>query len=152
MNAYQCPTSKLVADDMLPGIVEVVTTPDGDVRTPIVQVFAKPAAAPIDAVLNAVRPQSPGAETCAFAPAREGWAAQGRTRFELWPTGDAKTAYDAYLAGQTQDVIIPCGPLGPGEAGAHTFEVLEGAPDKVVMVIWPSDLPSFDAASLRPAR
>lgn len=153
INAYACPTSKLEADDMLPGIVQVVTAPDGETfRSPVVQVFDKAADEPMEAALDEVRALSPGAEDCVFAPAREGWTAQGQARFELWPTGEAKAAYEEYLSGQTQDVIIPCGPLGPGEAGAHTFEVLEGAPDKVVMVSWPSDIASFDAGSLRPAR
>lgn len=152
LNAYACPTFKLEGDDALPGIVAVSTAPDGQVyRSPIVQVFAKAPEAPIEAVLTAVRAASPGGETCDLIPARQGWGATGRTRFELWPTGKAKDAYDAYIAGKTQDVIIPCGPLGPSEAGARTFEVLDGAPDKVVMLSWPSDVGSFDLESVRAA-
>ena len=153
LNAYACPTLKLEGDEALPGIVVVGSGPEGQIyRSPVVQVFAKAADAPIEAVLAAVRAASPGGETCDLVPARQGWGATGRTRFELWPTGKDKDAYDAFIAGKTQDVIIPCGPLGPSEGGARTFEVLDGAPDKVVMLSWPSDIGSYDLESVRVAK
>ena len=61
ISAFSCPNQKLVADEALPGFQMQQTETDGaQSRYPAIQVFAKAADAPIDAVLDAVRPASPG--------------------------------------------------------------------------------------------
>jgi hypothetical protein len=46
---------------------------------------------------------------------------------------------------------MPCGPLGPSEAGAHAFRIIEGAPGKVVVIDWGTNVPIFDPDTLRVA-
>jgi hypothetical protein len=153
IDGFSCPTAKLEGDESLPGIVRVDTAADGTTsRAVILQVFAKGADQPMDAVLDAVRKASPGAEECVFAEAEKGWRSEGRMISQLVPTGAAKANYDAFRAGKADATNMPCGELGPSEGGARTFEVLQEAPNKVVMISWPSDIPPFDYASLRVAK
>jgi hypothetical protein len=44
---------------------------------------------------------------------------------------------------------MPCGPLGPSEAGGRTFRVLDGAPDKVIMIDWGTEPPVYDPDTLQ---
>ena len=139
--SFACPKERLVADEALPGFVR---ESDGR-RLPTIRIFAKAADAPIDAILPAARAASTGAETCAFEPA-------GNGDYLLMPTGAARTAYDAFVKGASEGPSLPCGPLGPSEAGSRIFRVVPGAPDKVVVVDTGSDLPIFDVRTIRASK
>lgn len=138
---------RLVADDALPGFVIRSTDPAAPGQSTAIRFFSKPADAPLDAILPAVRAASPGTNTatCAFEPA-PGVDHQGKPRFVFGPTGAAKAAYD--LANQGPDVPEPpCGAMGPAPSGDRTFEVI--APDTVVFVEWGSEIQIFDASTLK---
>lgn len=141
--SFACANDRLIADEALPGFVRERTAPDGEVRRdPAIQFFAKDPAAPLDSVIDAVRAASPGAETCALEAGADGV-------FQLVPTGEAASAYQAFVEGRAEGPSLPCGPLGPSEAGQRTFQQVEGAPDKVAMIDWGSDPAIFDAGTLR---
>ena len=140
--SYACPEDRLVADEALPGFQRETGAAGAATRFAAVRIFSKAADAPIEAVLAAVRAASPGAEACELTPGEHG-------RFVLLPTGEALAAYERFTHGQADGPSLPCGPLGPSEAGERTFQILAGAPDKVVMINWGSDLPIFDAQTLR---
>lgn len=138
---------RLVADDALPGFVIRSGDPAAPGQSTAIRFFSKPADAPLDAILPAVRAASPGAAsaTCAFEPA-PGADHEGKPRFVFGPTGAAKAAYD--LANQGPDVPEPpCGAMGPAPAGDRTFEVL--APDTVAFIEWGSEIQIFDASTLK---
>jgi hypothetical protein len=140
---YTCPNMRLVADDALPGFQREFTDPAGAVtRTPVIQIFTKPESAPINAILDAVRAASPGAEACVIEPGSHG-------DHVLMPTGDALIAYEKSFNGETEGPSQPCGPLGPSEVGGRTFRLVDGAPDKVAMINWGSEITQFDADTLR---
>lgn len=142
--SYTCPDQRLVADEALPGFQREVTDSAGQVvRTLAIRFFAKAPDAPIDAVLEAVRAASPGAEACVIEPGVEG-------DFQLLPTGAAWEAYQRFVRGEADGVSQPCGPLGPSEAGGYSLRTLESAPDKVVLINWGTDTPIFDPDTLRP--
>lgn len=139
IRSFACPNARLVGDEALPGFQLVTTEPNGvETRTIVVRVFAKPADAPIDAVLEVVRAASPGwaTATCVFAPADEtNVGAQAVESYQLMPTGAAFAAWEAYLNLENPGAARPCGPMGPTEPpSSRTFEILDGAPDKVVFV------------------
>lgn len=139
INSFNCPTARLVGDETLPGIYLVTTELNGaETRTPIVQIFAKPTDAPIGSVLQAVRAASPGRDTatCVFVAGTANLGAHAVGRYQLMPTGAALEAWEAYLNLESDAGARPCGAMGPTEGVSRTFEVLEGAPDKVVFLDW----------------
>lgn len=143
--SYACANDRLVADDALPGFQRELRDASGQVtRYPAIRIFAKPADAPIDAVTAAVRAASPGAETCVIEAGAHG-------DYVLMPTGAAFEAHQKFIRGEADGPSLPCGVLGPREAGGHTFRLVEGAPDKVAAIDRGSDVPIFDADTLRAA-
>lgn len=137
----------LAADDALPGFVIRSTDPAAPGQSTAIRFFSKPADAPIDAILPAVRAASPGSATatCAFEPAT-GVDHAGKQRFVFAPTGPAKAAYD--LANRGPDAPEPpCGVMGPAPSGDRTFEVI--APDTVAFIEWGSEIQNFDASTLK---
>jgi hypothetical protein len=143
--SYACPNDRLVADEALPGFQRETRDASGQVmRGLAVRFFTRAPDAPIESVLGAVRAASPGAETCEITAGSHG-------DYVLMPTGDAAAAYQRYVEGKGGDgePVIPCGSLGPTEAGGTTFRLIDGAPNKVAMIAWPSDVPIFDPDTLR---
>jgi hypothetical protein len=141
INSFACPNARLVSDEALPGFYLVTTEPNGEeTRTTVVRIFSKPSDAPIDAVLETVRAASPGpaSATCVFRPGTSNLGEQAIDRYLLMPTGAALEALEACLNLQSRVGCRPCGPMGvpPTDAVSRTFEVLDGAPDKVVFVDW----------------
>lgn len=139
----------LVADDGLQGFVLESTDSARPGRRVVVRLFDKPADAPIEAVLGAVRAISPGLNTptCAFEPAT-GVDHAGRERYVLTPTGAAKAAYEAAVGGDAMPGQ-PCGPLGVSPAGDRFFAVAPGRPDKVMFIDRGSEIQIFDEQTLR---
>lgn len=150
--AFTCPGHKLVADEALPGfqmqIDDAAAVPE---TYPAIQVFAKPADATIAAVLTAVRAASPGPFTaeCVLTPNTND--PSGMT-FLFTPTGTGKVAHEAFMAGKSEENSMPCGPMGPSEAGDRIFQVVAGAADKVVYVDLGSEIQIFDVNSLHGAK
>lgn len=134
----------LEADDTLPGFRLVGNFPE---RPAVIRVFDKPAGAPVDAILPAVRELSPGPATaaCAFAPAT-GVDHEGKAHVVLTPTSADRVAYDAAAASDTVPEN-PCGDLGIGPAGDRYF--VELAPDKVAFIDAGSEIQIFDVATLK---
>lgn len=158
MNSFACPDARVVGDEALPGFQMVTVASNGtETRTPVVRVFPKPADAPIDAVLEPVRAASPGWATasCVFSPGTPNLGERAIDRYLLMPTGRAYEVLEACLNLERENGCTPCGPLGvPGtDAITHTFEVLDGAPDKVVFVDWGLVGPRvYDPETLRVAQ
>ena len=143
--SYTCPNARLVADEALPGFQLEETAADRAVSTrPVIQFFAKAADAPIGSVIDAVRLASPGSEACEIEPG-------SHDDYVLMPTGDAAIAYSKFLAGEAEAPSLPCGPLGPSEAGGRTFRMLPDAPDKVIMIDWGTETPVFDPDTMSTA-
>ena len=142
--SYACPNERLVADEALPGFQhELRDVATGQVTlTPAVRVFSKPPDAGVETMLQAVRGLSPGAEACVIEPGSNG-------DFVLMPTGAAFKAHQRFVRGETDGPSMPCGPLGPREAGGATFRAVEGAPDRAVMIDWGASVPVFDPDTLR---
>jgi hypothetical protein len=140
--SYACPTVRIIADDALPGFQRETTDPDGKVSLyPVIQIFTKPADAPIDAIIDRVRTASPGSETCNIEPG-------SHDDFVLMPTGEAALAYAQFIEGKADGPSLPCGPYGPSEAGGRTFRLVDGAPDKVVMIDWGTEIQVFEPDTL----
>lgn len=140
---------RLVADDALPGFaLESAATPDSP-DVVVVRLFDKPADAPIESVLEAVRALSPGLNTptCAFEPAT-GVDHEGKGHFVLAPTGIVKAAYEKANSGDTMPEA-PCGPLGISPVGDRYFTVVPGHADKVMYVDRGSEIQIFDETTLR---
>lgn len=143
--SFACPHDRLVADETLPGFQRETQDASGKtMRAPVIRFFAKAPEAPIESVLAAVRAASPGADACEITAGSHG-------DYVLMPTGAAAAAHQRFVEGKADGPSMPCGPLGPTEAGGATFRIVDGAPDKVVMILWPSDVPIFDPDTLRPA-
>lgn len=143
--SYTCPNLRLVADETLPGFQREETGADGTVtRTPVIQFLAKPADAPIGAVIDAVRAASPGSESCEIEPG-------SHDDHVLMPTGEAAVAYSKFISGEAEEPSLPCGPLGPSEAGGRAFRVLAEVPDKVIMIDWGTEPPVYDPDTLSAA-
>lgn len=144
--SYSCPALRLVADEALPGFQREETGADGVVtRTPVIRFFAKPADAPIGAVIDAVRAASPGSESCEIEPG-------SHDDHVLMPTGSAAIAYSKFISGAADGPSMPCGPLGPSEAGGRTFRVLADVPDKVIMIDWGAEPPIYDPDTMSAAK
>lgn len=138
---------RLVADDALPGFVIESTDAAAPGRSVAIQIFSRPADAPIEAILPAVRAASPGPQTatCAFAPA-PGVDHEGKPHVVFSPVGPALVAYTAALAAD-EIPEPPCGDLGVSHVGDRVFEVL--APDKVAFIEFGSEIQIFDANTLK---
>ncbi|WP_340644795.1 hypothetical protein [Phenylobacterium sp.] len=151
MQAFACGPEQggghIEADDDLPGF-QLVYVGSPSERRPVVRIFAKPADAPLEAILPAIRAASPGLHTatCALAPA-QGYDDKGKGRFVLEPTGAAKAAWEASQALEPGDP--PCGALGVSAAGNRYFQSMPGHPDLVVYADVGSEIQIFDPETLR---
>ncbi|CAN5129750.1 hypothetical protein BH10PSE1_BH10PSE1_05980 [soil metagenome] len=148
--SYGCGPDKggqsLIADDEVGGFAIIA---DGLEPNPVIRTFAKDAAAPIDAILPALRAASPGPHTatCALEP----MTVEGRdTVYILSPTGTAKTHWAAVEAGEPNltDTDPPCGDLGVGFSGDRYLQVLKGDPTRVVYVDAGSEIQIFDPSTI----
>lgn len=143
--SYACANDRLVADAALPGFYRETRDENGQTfRHPVIRIFTKPPEALLDAVQEQVRAASPGSETCTIEPGAHG-------DHVLMPNGAAAKAYQQFIEGKAEGPSMPCGPLGPREAGGAVFRLIEGAPDKVVMIDFPSEIAIFDADTLKAA-
>ena len=123
--------------------------PDGVTSRPIIRVFEKPSAAPIDAIAPAVRlvSRGPASDTCAFEPAT-GYDDTGHARFHFAPTGAAKAAWDAAVNGDAPGEP-PCGEMGVSFSGDRVFEAKPDHPDTVLFIDFGSEIQIFDAATIK---
>ena len=139
---------KLIFDAAVPGFVRETTGPNAGKIT-VVQLFTKAADAPVDAVLPAVRAASKGGAACVFEQIKDSPAGH----FQLMPVDAARKAYDAAISGKGKDGdnLLPCGPLGPSEAGMRVIRAVPGAPTLVAVIHMPSDIPTFDDDTLKAA-
>jgi hypothetical protein len=150
--AFTCPGHKLIADEALPGFQMQIDDGAGNPESyPAIQVFTKPAEATVDAVLTAVRAASPGPFTaeCGLTPNAND--PSGMT-FLFTPTGDGRVAHEAFMAGKSEENSMPCGPMGPSEAGERIFQLVAGAADKVAYVDLGSEIQIFDVNTLHAAK
>ena len=137
----------LVADDALPGFAIESGDPAAPGRNPVIRFFDKPADAPIESILPAIRAASPGpgAGACVLTPARPS-EDNAAPAFVFAPEGAAKTAYETALAGD-EIPEPPCGALGVSHVGDRTFRVI--GPDKVVFIEHGSEIQIFDVSTLK---
>jgi hypothetical protein len=147
MWAYACPNDRIVGDENLPGFVRVIPDVDGETQMgPVVQFLTKAPDAPLESVLDQVRAMSPGAESCIIEVG-------AHSDYLLMPTGEAFEAYQRYVRGEAgaadETVMMPCGPYGPSEGGGYTFRLVDGMPDVVAMIFWPSEIATYDPDTLR---
>lgn len=145
---YNCPTAKIVADAALPGLMTVYSGEDAPGPSVLVQLFEIAEGAPIESIAAAVQAASPAPDVtlCTLEPSQTmtGW-------YEFVPTGALKNAYGAFLANEAEEPSMPCGALGPSEAGGRYFKMLTGSTSKVALVHMPSDVPNFDINTLTAA-
>jgi hypothetical protein len=140
----------LIADNKLPGFRLASTEPDTRIA---IEAFAKPADAPIAAILPAIRAASPGVNTatCTLVPyddAETKTFSHGAKQFMFEPTGAAKTAWDkAEKEGGPADP--PCGALGIYFDRSPLFWVLPGDKTTVVAVDMGSEIQIFDPSTLK---
>jgi hypothetical protein len=145
--AFSCPEDKVAFNAALPGFERQITgaTPS---TYPIVRLFTKAADAPLDAALPAIRAASRGAETCVLEPIPE-MAGQ----FQLMPAGPARKRYADLVAGTlknpTDADYLPCGPLGPSEAGMRIISAVAGSSTLVAVSETGSDVPLYDLSTLK---
>jgi hypothetical protein len=150
--AFECAGDKIVYDAALPGFVRELQG-EGASKTPIkatvVQLFTKAGDAPIDAVLPALRVASKGGQACVLEQIKDAPAGE----FQLMPEGPARKAYDEAISGRSNanSNLLPCGPLGPSEAGMRVIRGVPGAPTLVAVIHMPSDIGTFDPATLKAA-
>jgi hypothetical protein len=153
IGSFACPNTKLAPDESLPGFQKEFTDADGKVtRFPAIQVFRKALDNSVpDAVIADVRAASPGPFTasCVLEPSSSD--PSGKT-YVLVPTGAGKAAHEAFLAGTSEENSMPCGQMGPSEAGERVFRLVDGAPDKVVYIDLGSEIQIFDTKTLRPSK
>lgn len=144
--SFACPNDRLVADAALPGFARERRDEAGIVSSyPVIRIFTKPAGESVMAVQDAVRAASPGGETCEITPGSHG-------DFTLFPTGELFTAYQQFVEGKADGPSMPCGPLGPSEAGGgYIFRALQGADDRVAAIDFGTEITIFDADTLRAA-
>jgi len=153
ISSYACGPERgniqLVADEALPGFVEVTSGPDGESKTVRVRAFKKEPGEPIDAVLPAVRAASPGPHSaeCTFEPLDAEDTAEPK-RYVFAPTGDSKAAWAA-AQDSGGEIDPPCGDLGEQFVGDLYFQELPGDPSTVVFVNAGSEIQIFDPTSLK---
>ncbi len=142
---FTCARSDIVADENLPGFLREDVLEDGTrVRNVVVQIFAKGADEPIEAILPALRAASPGVgtESCALEASGEG-------RYVFVPTGEARQLYDKFLNGSAEGPTMPCGIWGPSEAGQRAIFPVPGSNEKVAAVDFGTDPPLHDFRTLK---
>ncbi|MFN3229489.1 MAG: hypothetical protein ACK41P_06535 [Asticcacaulis sp.] len=150
VHAFQCPNAYFEADASVPGIVKVVKDVEMNktYRGTTFRLFKTNKKNDVTGALSAIRAASPGAETCILEPIPD-----SKGDYALMPVGKDREIYDAYARGDGGDEpVFPCGALGPSEGGFTNFSLLKGADDQVVMTAFPSDLPAFDAKSVKASR
>lgn len=144
-------SSRLVADDSLPGLWLQMDADGTPFRRLTVRTFPKAADAPVETVVEAVRAASPGPFTarCQLAPiaAQEGLP-DGRFSFE--PVGEDAAAWEASVSSDAP-MEAPCGEMGPAMAGDRYFAELQGDPTRVAFVELGSEIQIYDPATLRAA-
>lgn len=138
---------RLVADNALPGFALQRAGENGESKTPVIRIFKKDAAAPIAAVLEAVRAASPGphTETCTLTPNQ---GVPGGKAFVLTPDATAAAEWEKYQTDGAGSVQPPCGALGPQFVGDSYFKVLDDDPTVVVWADLGSELPIYDVKTL----
>lgn len=144
---FTCANTDIVADETLPGFVRESVFEDGTrFRSPVVQIFQKPADAPIEAILPALRAASPGDETsgCVLEAAPEGG-------FSFVPSGEGRARYQKFLDGSADGPAVPCGIWGPSEVGSRAILTIPGVDDRVAAVEFGSDPPLHDYRTLKAA-
>jgi hypothetical protein len=148
--AYACGPGygdvRLAPDDALPGFVIESTDAAAPARSVAIRFFDKPADAPLESILPAVRAASPGAGTAACVLAARNAEDGAPASYVFTPEGAAKAAYDAALAGD-EVPEPPCGDLGVSHVGDRSFRVL--SPDKVAFIEFGSEIQIFDASTLK---
>jgi hypothetical protein len=147
--AFACPNDKIVFDAALPGFAREISG-ENAAKGPIVQFFTKAADAPIESVLPAIRAASSAPADCALEQVKDAPAGE----FQLMPTGQSRQAYDRLIApgGPEEGNFMPCGALGPSEAGRRVIKAVPDAPTLVAVIHIPSDIPTFDETTLRGVR
>lgn len=135
----------------LPGFRRTI---DGEDRTPVIHVFAKPAEAGIDAILPELRAKGlmPNDDACVFAPASEwtlmsaGPMPRTQAALEIVPIGARLEAIEA-----TPDDEVPepqCGDYGSSTHGTRYFVTDTRHPDKVVYLDLGQDGMMFDQSTV----
>lgn len=137
---------RLAPDDALPGFVVESTDPAAPARSVAIRFFDKPADAPIESILPAVRAASPGVGTAACVLAARVVEDGAPASYVFTPEGAAKVAYDSALAGD-EIPEPPCGELGVSHVGDRSFRVL--SPEKVAFIEFGSEIQIFDASTLK---
>ena len=153
IRAYECPNSRLVADDKLPGFVLESPGANGKSRQVVIRTFEKFAPESIHAALPAIRKASPGphTSTCVLKVFRDNRNKAVDAWFVLSPTGKAETAWlDSEKNGGS--VKPPCGALGVQSVGDLFFQMMPDDPSTVVFVDKGSEIQIFDSDSLRTVR
>jgi hypothetical protein len=152
MWSYDCRVNgegyHLVADDAAKAFYVETIRAGETTRTLAAQVFQKDPAAPIDAVLPAVRAASSGPDSagCVFmVTAREG---SPDAIYQLEPTGAAKARVDAAQAKGEGIGDQPCGPMGVQDVGDRHFMALPDDPSKVVFVELGSEVQIYNPETL----
>jgi hypothetical protein len=132
-------------DETLPGFV---LTLDGADETVILQVFDKPADAPIDAILPALRAGGyiPDDDDCVFEAAAIRPAPRTIAFHEIKPTGARLAALEATPADEVPEP--PCGDYGWGTHGTRYFMTDIRFPERVIYVNIGQDGTMFDDASI----
>jgi hypothetical protein len=128
-------------DEALPGFA--LTVDGGDVAV-VLQTFAKPAEAPVSAILPDLRRRGyiPDDEECVFAPAAIRPAARTIAFFDIQPTGARKAAFEATPVDEVPEP--PCGDYGWSTHGIRYFMTDTRFPDRVIYVDIGEDGMMFD--------
>lgn len=149
--SYACPKAagdvRLVADDRAGGFALASASSAGAGGRVVLRTFAKPAAAPVEAVLPQVL-RATGAHRASCRLVEHAAYGDWGRAWLLEPTGAEKTAYDAANAREPQP--NPCGALGIGPAGDRFFRPLAGDPTRVVYADMGSEIQVFDLRTLAP--
>lgn len=131
----------------LPGFVLTI---DGEDLQTVLQVFRKPADAPIDAILpELVKRGYTLATECAFEPADLSYIPKppaGQSFYEIVPTGKRKADFDALPDNEVPDP--PCGDYGTAPDGIQYFMIEAAHPDRAVFVNLGQDGTMFDPNTL----
>lgn len=125
----------------LPGFVLTI---DGKEETVVLQVFDKPASAPISAILPALRAGGhiPDDDDCVFAPAAPHSAPRTLAFFEIVPAGARKARFEATPKDEVPEP--PCGDYGWSTHGVRYFLTDIRHPGTVVYVNAGQDGLMFD--------
>ena len=128
-------------DAALPGFVLTI---DGAPVDTILQLFEKPAEAPVEAILPALRAGGyiPDDDDCVFASAEIRAAPRTVAFFEIRPTGKRLEAFEATPSDEVPEP--PCGAYGWGTHGTRYFMTDTRFPERVVYVNIGQDGTMFD--------